>query len=356
MNKNKWGICLLLSLAVLTAGCGKTAKQEPVQQTESVESSEVSTETTVETAGSGTESDRTVETVETAENVETEAENHTDTGETLAKRLCGKYSCPRDGEEYLILDLFEFGNNLYGYMGEAFGDEGELMAYSFWAVEFFPEEATALTSTVSDECTVYAMSFSIMANLSKYQAAPQECRIKLVPEGIELSGPFISAGEDPVLFSSDDRVEDPFPYVDSAKEGAGEAPAKLTGLWKERVGDAPIYLEFDGNGKLRIWRESPGTEVLYACGCYYGIEKEGFGTRFNSLGNGTMPEELGALCGYRGNNGLEIVVSYADMSFWDTGESYTFDRVDPSQIPVVTLGEVMEALGEDHVYDMYSVE
>ena len=97
MNKNKWGICLLLSLAVLTAGCGKTAKQEPAQQTESVESSEVSTETetTVETAGSGTESDRTLEMVETAENVETEAENHTDTGESLAKRLCGKYSCPR---------------------------------------------------------------------------------------------------------------------------------------------------------------------------------------------------------------------------------------------------------------------
>lgn len=37
-------------------------------------------------------------------------------------------------EEYLILEIVEFGGNLYAYGGEAMAEDLDLEAYSFWGM------------------------------------------------------------------------------------------------------------------------------------------------------------------------------------------------------------------------------
>ena len=140
--------CLLT--AVMITGCAMpnagNADEEVLTATEETESADTSDVS---------------EGSETVEEYDPSSGNLTlsDQGKSLAQRMCGKYSYhygsgDMGDDEFLIMNVFTFGDNLYAFCGYAMADETELESYSFWASEFIPYDASEMESTDGDSVRV----------------------------------------------------------------------------------------------------------------------------------------------------------------------------------------------------------
>ena len=300
-----------------------------------------------------------VSTVENEDPSVGEADEHsaaTDYSETSAaevalplyKKLCGKYSAEIDGE-YEVLEITEFGGNLYAFGGNAIGkpESEELELYSFWAMEIFPENKADLFSTDSDELKAGAVSFSIMSNFGKYWNPPSAGTIRWTKEGIRFEDfdsnfPF-SGGTSARLFTPDERVADTFPYMDPH---AAMPESDLTGFWKERDSDVPVYLEFTEDGNLRIYRKDIECEVLFGCGGYQFSGESEIEGMMNLLGSGAMP--IAFTVGLALDGDTLTIDTGSDAGelaevFFDSAQAARFERIRVDEIPVITLSDVKEA-------------
>ena len=123
-------ICLLM--CGILAGCGQSGAADTTGQTKKEETGkeEKVTEEAEETAEEKKAAEETEE-----NNSGKDAEFDTTAAEkSLAERLAGKYSYHdpgENGEELLIMDVVNFGDNLYAFCGRAMADDGETFeAYS----------------------------------------------------------------------------------------------------------------------------------------------------------------------------------------------------------------------------------
>ncbi|MBQ7636485.1 MAG: hypothetical protein IJS80_04160, partial [Lachnospiraceae bacterium] len=187
MNKKIRGlisITLTISLLLLN-GCGSDKESENVSVKEPVKK-EQSDSVTKET-DNGEETD----TVDSAVSEKDAGEKKKDL--SLAERMCGKYSYHSggsDGNEFFTLDVISFGNNLYAMGGEAMGDDSDsLEPYSFWAMEFIPNNKEDLKSTTSLKADVNILEFSIMSNQSQYfNTRAQDGSVELTADGLVFNG------------------------------------------------------------------------------------------------------------------------------------------------------------------------
>lgn len=275
------------------------------------------------------------------------------------ERVCGRYACRMDEELYYIMDIESFGGNMYAYAGEAYGDEGELdlSAYSFWAMEIFPENEEDVFSTDLNECRVGILSFSIMSNLSKYQSAPDMGTMRITEDGILFEGfgggsVFSEMGEG-LLLRPDERVEHAFPYL--IHDPNADHP-ELEGYWKQKTDDDPIFLEFTDDGNVSIYNKSPEREVMFARGSYKADEEE-FACQYNLLGSGGSPyvnyadwDVSGGVLKLEIEDGPDLF-----LSNYESGDILVFEKIDVSQVPVITMSDVRAAgYDENYNYDMYA--
>ena len=352
-------LCVLTVLTVILSGCGLSKKQETVSDMEqpTVE---------VETQSDDTKNEASSEDTEVSGSLGKHVSDAADVADqisgSLAERLCGKYSYKDDNEEYQILEICEFADNLYAYYGLCMEEEEgvepeELYAYSFYALELIPDNEEDVRSETADSADVNILAFSVMSNLSKYQAPPEKCNITLKDGGIDLTSAFFTGANETVFFERDDRVEDAFPYIKDPDAGRDIDIESLTGLWRQTadtVIDKPYYLDFKDNGEMKIYQEVPGTEVTFGCGSYFGTEDDELGFRCSFLGQGGMPYEFHAEWSADNSDELVLDFSYSDITVFDKNPNITFERIDETDVPIVTIDEVKKVLTDDHVYDMYA--
>ncbi|MCR4763188.1 MAG: SPOR domain-containing protein [Lachnospiraceae bacterium] len=282
---------------------------------------------------------------EASEEVSVEASASENTGSSLAKRLCGKYSRKTDDSEeseYAVLEIVEFADNLYAFGGDSMDEEGVLEAYSFWAMEFLPEDAAVLSSADADSCNVGVLTFSIMSNLGRYWSAPQKETIRLTDDGVIINGDH---------YLRDERVSDTFPYL--IPDGKGSAGSgKLDGLWKERGSSSPHYLRFS-DGVLTIYRKTADQEVFFGRG---GYETDGkcFRCTYNTLGCGTMPYSMETAYSVGSNGLLTLNPTEDDLELFD--RDTVFEPIVETAVPIITLSDAYQAgLTEDRHYLIYDL-
>ncbi|MCR4908862.1 MAG: SPOR domain-containing protein [Lachnospiraceae bacterium] len=259
--------------------------------------------------------------------------------ESLAKRLCGKYSCHVDGEdvdenEVCIMNVITFGDNLYAFCGEAMEDDSDsLESYSFWAAEFIPDDAEVLKSTESDKAEVTELNFSIMSNLGKYWGPGDKGTITLTDEGLVLEG-FSSQGYFPAgTFLKDDRVEDVFPYLNKESR---EEDSMLQGVWVLEDETAPVYLRVDGSN-FQVYKKSPEKEVYFAAG---GCDIDGgeFSGTANVFGCGGIPDEWSG--NYKVDGDKLYLTIEGETLPEELSGAVTLNRLKEEDIHVFTMDEV----------------
>lgn len=260
-------------------------------------------------------------------------------GKSLAQRMAGKYSfhySDEDGnDEFYIMDVVPFGDNLYAFCGQAMNEDPEsLAAYTFWASEFIPYDADEMTSTDDDTVTVNELNFSVMSNAGKYWDAGHKGTITLTEEGLLFEG-FDHEGflvpdyDDSRLFLKDDRVEEAFCYL---RDGKGDD--ELEGLWILDRKGANLYLEFAG-ANMYIYSKDPGSEVFYAAGgCDFSDRT--LSCMASTLGQGGMPLELSCDYEVSGDN-LTLRILSPDLQDEMNGK---YKRVRDGKIHVTTMDEV----------------
>ncbi len=260
-------------------------------------------------------------------------------GESLAKRLCGKYSCHIDEGESGIINVITFGDNLYAFCGQAMEDDPDsLESYSFWACEFIPDDETTLKSTRSDKAEVTALNFSIMSNLGKYWDSGVKGTITITNEGLEFEGfdndGFLVPEHYPTrTFKKDDRVEDVFAYLNKEDR---KGDSELQGVWELEGGTVPVYLRVDGSN-FYVCRKSPEKEVYFAAG---GCESDGreFSGTANVLGCGNMPDEWSGSYKVDGDK-LYLTIEGGTLPEELSGE-VLLNRLKEEDIHVTTMDEV----------------
>ncbi len=270
---------------------------------------------------------------------------------SLAQRMAGKYSYhysdEEGNEEFFLMDVVPFGDNLYAFCGQAMPEDYEnLEAYTFWAAEFIPYDADETTSTDGDTITVNELCFSVMANAGLYSDTGHKGTITLTDDGLVFEG-FKNEGflvpeyDDSRLFLKDERVEDAFGYL---KHESDEGDEELQGLWILDSKDADLYLEFKGSD-LYMYKKAPNKEVFYAAGgCDF--SNGSFECTASRLGYGGEPVEL--LCDYK-FTGDTLTLRFSDSDLPEgIPENGKYLRIDNEDVHVVTMDEVeldSEALG-----------
>ncbi len=265
-------------------------------------------------------------------------------GRSLAKRMEGRYSYHLGAgdlseDEYLIMDVESFGDNLYAYCGYAMAeDDEELSAYSFWVCEFIPEEAAELRSPDADGAEVTALSWSIMSNAGKYWNSGSRGRITLTDEGLVLDG-FSGSGfpipeqDTSCLLLKDDRAEKAFRYLKDDGEAGDE---RLQGVWVLEGQTTPVYLRFAGSN-LIIYQKHPDREVFFeASGA--DIDADSISCTGNVLGNGGMPYEWYA--GYHVNGDTLQLAAEGDMMPEELAGEVTLRRISEESVHVTVMDEI----------------
>ena len=104
---------------------------------------------------------------------------------SLAQRMAGKYSYKYSDEELYIMDVIPFGDNLYAFCGQAMTEDSDSTeAYTFWASEFIPYDASEMESTDGDSVRVKELRFSVMSQAGKYWDRGQDGTITLTDDGL----------------------------------------------------------------------------------------------------------------------------------------------------------------------------
>ena len=263
---------------------------------------------------------------------------------SLAKRLAGKYSYhssdENGNEEFYIMEVIPFGNNLYAYCGRAMpGDYERLEAYSFWGCEFIPYDPDEMTSEDGDAVNVNELRFSVMSNAGKYWDPGHKGTITVTDDGIVFEGFknddfLVPEYDDSRLFLKDDRVEDAFVYL-NRDDKAGDK--ELQGLWLlDDSKGSNLYLEFTGSD-LYMYRKDSSKEVFYiAGGCDLGNGT--FTYTANRLGYGGMPLEMS--CDYKvSGDDLSLNTSNADEAL-EIPVAGKYKRVSDGNVHVTTMDEL----------------
>lgn len=265
------------------------------------------------------------------------------TGESLAKRMAGKYSfdLPDDDpetDEYLIMNVITFGDNLYAYCGQAIKDDGpKKEAYSYWAAEYVPFDADDMKSTDADSVKVNELCFSNMSNAGKYWTSGWEGTIRLTDEGLlfegfDKEGFLCSEDGKERLFVKDDSVEDIFPYLYGSPKGDDE----LQGLWISEGRSPHVFLSVNGSD-ITVFHKPFDGEVTFAeYGCEFGDGS--FSGTGNILGNGTAPCVLDVKYSIDGDK--LTTNAEGDMLIDEFSDRTIFTRADESDIPVVTVDDL----------------
>ncbi|MCR5331185.1 MAG: hypothetical protein K6E62_08350 [Lachnospiraceae bacterium] len=273
---------------------------------------------------------------------EKDAAEERSAGRSLAQRMAGKYSyhCSNDddSDEFYIMDVAPFGDNLYAFCGQVMPESYEsLSPYSFWVSEFIPYDADEVTSTDGDTVTVNELRFSVMSNVGKYWDAGYRGTITLTDDGLVFDG-FDQEGflvpdyDDSRLFLKDDRVENAFPYLHD-----GNGNDELEGLWMLDSKGDDLYIKFSG-ANMYMYDKDPGSEVFYAAGgCDY--NQGSFDCLASRIDNGGMPFELN--CDYKADGDT------LTLGFTDPGDlpreipiNGTYKRVKDDRVHVTTMDEV----------------
>lgn len=268
---------------------------------------------------------------------------------SLAQRMAGKYRYYAAKEdEYYIMNVVNFGDNLIAFCGQAFSDEEEsLEAYSFWATEFIPYDAKEMSSTDGNTVKVNELNFSVMSNAGKYWDNGHTGTITLTDkglmfEGFDHEGFLVSADDDNGcrLFVKDERVADIFPYVKHEQEGGDK---DLQGLWAVNDGASDLYIEFSGSD-IYMYRKLPDREVFFAAG---NCEFHGgfFDCTASQIQNGGMSFEFSA--NYEvGGDKLSLVITGEDAPD-ELSNPGGFYRITKENIHVTTMDEIV-LKEEDH--------
>ena len=264
--------------------------------------------------------------------------------ESLAKRMTGKYSYHHSGEngeeEFFIMDVVNFGDNLYAFCGQAMPEDYESFeAYSFWATEFIPYDADEMASADGDTVKVNELNFSIMSNAGKYWDPGHAGTITLtfdglVFKGFDHDGFLVPDYDDSRLFLKDERVEDAFSYLkDNEETGEDE----LEGYWVCDEDDSDLYIRFIGPN-MYMYSKSPDKEVFLAAGgCDF--HEGSFDYTGNLIQSGGMPFEFTADYKVEGDS-LSIVIQGPDAPAQIPGE-VMFERITEQDIHITTMDEVV---------------
>ena len=324
-------ICLICT--AFMAGCANKTDSALKDKLEVVK--EKTEEETREEDGDEVESKESDESEETKDDKAEE--------ESLAQRMAGKYSyhaSDGDEEEYYIMDVVPFGDNLYAFCGQAFSDDDEsLEAYSFWATEFIPYDAKEMSSSDGNTVKVNELNFSVMSNAGKYWDAGHTGTITLTDEGLvfegfDQDGFLVPDDDDSRLFLKDERVEDAFVYLKDDNEAGDES---LKGYWVSNGKDADFYILFlDSN--MYIYRKSPDKEVFYAAGgCDYHDGSFDFGG--NRIDAGGMPLDI--MADYKTDGDTLILdIQYTDATD-ELPDGEEFHRITKDDVHVTTMDEIV---------------
>ena len=319
-------ICIMTTLALLCA-CGKddpapAVSAEPDEPDERVEA---------------LKDELLSETIESDESDDEEV-----AGRSLADRMAGKYSYHHAGEngeeEFYIMDVVNFGSNLYAFCGQSMpGDYESLEAYTFWATEFIPYDSKEMKSTDGNKVRVNELNFSVMSNAGKYWNSGHTGTIELtndglVFEGFDHDGFLVPDNDDSRLFLKDERVGNAFSYL---KNTAGDD--ELQGYWVNDDNDVDLYALFS-DSNLYMYRKSRDEEVFFvAGGC--DLHNGSFDFRGNLIQNGGMPFEFSADYKVDGDR-LSLEIQGPDMPP-QVSEKTVFEHVSEKDIHVTTMDEVV---------------
>ncbi|MCR5590817.1 MAG: SPOR domain-containing protein [Lachnospiraceae bacterium] len=262
---------------------------------------------------------------------------------SLAQRMAGKYSyhhsTENGNEEFYIMDVVPFGDNLYAFCGQAMPEDYEtLEAYTFWTSEFIPYDADEVKSTEGDTVTVNELRFSVMSNAGMYWDAGHKGKITLtddglVFEGFDNDGFLVPEDDNSRLFLKDDRIENAFSYLKNDDE---DAPEELQGLWVHSEKDSDLYIEFAGSD-MYMYIKDPDHEVIYAAaGCDF--HDGSFDCTGNMIEQGGMPFDFSAGFKIEGDE-LALETEGSDTPYF-LPEDGNYKRVSAGEVPVITMDEV----------------
>ena len=263
---------------------------------------------------------------------------------SLAERMSGKYSCHysvgNDDEELYIMDVVNFGDNLYAFCGRAMPDDSDSFeVYSFWACEFVPYDAKELESADGDKVKVNELCFSTMSNAGKYWDSGHTGTITLTDEGLvfdgfDHEGFLVPYGDGSRTFLKDEKVENAFSYL-KHEQKAGDKD--LEGFWVMKDQDADLYINFSGSD-MYMYRKFPDQEVFFAAGgCDF--HDGSFEFTGNYIQDGGMPFEFTA--DYKVESGsLYIVIQGSDAPYGMPTEA-SLERISEQDIHVTTVDEIV---------------
>lgn len=329
-KKRVFAAAVVLSAVMLVfSGCGETASKEAEDN---------------KPAGNETVLNEPVAESEEPDNKETLAEETEDDKPSLAQRMAGKYSYHFSGkngeEEFFIMDVVNFGNNLCAFCGRAMPEDYESFeAYTFWTTEFIPYDAKEMASDDGVTARVNALNFSIMSNVGKYWDSGHTRTITLTDEGLVFEG-FDHDGflvpdyDDSRMFLKDERSEDAFSYMKGEKR---TGDAELQGYWVCDENDADIYLRFSGSN-MYMYEKRPDKEVSFAAGgCDF--TDSSFDFKGNYINCGGEPFEFSADYKIDGDT-LSINADGFDVPDQMAGRR-SFLRISDRDVHVTTMDEVV---------------
>ena len=271
---------------------------------------------------------------------------------TFAERVCGRYSHETGENEYEILEITNFADNIYAYAGEAYSDDmaDELDTYSFWAVEFIPFSKESVADYDSDECDFNILCFSIMSNLGKYWGAPQKVKLKITDDGLD----WIAKDGTTTHYIRDERVASTFPYTSYEVEAPSFVSSEMRGIWKQiDSASVPYYVEFVEPSQMRIYRKDPASEVFLACGgLSLDTEKGEAVCTYSVLGCGDMPNSFAFSIESNGKVmeikpdpdnecGIDIFDSEKSVMFYAYRPSYRGSSI--SKVDTITNDDIVKA-------------
>lgn len=337
---------LLLATSLLLTSCGSSISLGKETSKESKNKSKDNKEEAVSEDAESDNSDTDESETSKASEDATDYEASSEEGQPLYKRLGGKYSYKLSEDEYCTIEITDFCGNLYAFGANAMEEDGDLTTYSFWAMEFLPENEEDLFSEELDKLSIGIESFSIMSNVGKYWGYPSCGAIRIVDDGIifedfESGFPYGSEALD-VVFTPDDRVEDTFPYVESDID---QDTSDIAGLWIQKDAEYPAFIEITEDNVITIYKKEPGVEVEFGRGNYEMADDGKLTGSLNFLGSGGMPSEIGA--DIKADD-KALSLSFAEDEY-DNRELFggvnfaDFEKVDPDKVPIITLDEEIAA-------------
>ncbi|MBP5493748.1 MAG: hypothetical protein J6X97_01545 [Lachnospiraceae bacterium] len=261
--------------------------------------------------------------------------------DAFASKIEGTYFAIDEGGAPFALSIYNYYGNVYAYGGYV-ESEDELDVYSFWMMEFIPEDPRDFYYENTNEARIGVLTFSIMSNFGRYWSAPVEGVISLTDDGIKIEGdealcPIGTNGR-MIELSRSEKVEDFFMGdIDSyASENFATncADENLYGIWKQKDSDNPWFITFEKGeefAEASVYQKTGGIEANLCTG-YCDLSEAGSGEMIVNQFRSGSPEV------YRFSyelNGDEL--EFAESFYFIEGGKTVFERVDINDIPIVAL-------------------